>query len=84
MFTYTVHETLAILSESGLASKRLTITSWSNYPAKLDLRTWIQTGNGLSPGKGTTLTDAEAYDLTNALVKYFTQDAPAEDAQQAE
>lgn len=64
---YTVQETLATLSETASTAKKLTLTSWNGGPAKLDLRTWYETDDGERPGRGVTLTEAEAAALFNVL-----------------
>ena len=71
MFSYEVEHELAELSNTGSNAKRLTITSWSNSTPKLDLRNWIIEESGEKPGKGITLTDAEARTLVNALQTYL-------------
>lgn len=68
---YTVQETLATLSETPSTAKKVTLTSWNGGPAKLDLRTWYETDDGERPGKGITLTEAEAEALYNILDEYL-------------
>lgn len=64
---YAVQETLATLSTTTSTAKKLTLTSWNGAPAKLDLRTWYETDDGERPGRGVTLTEAEAAALFNVL-----------------
>ena len=71
MFDYEVEKELAELSNTGSSAKRLTLTRWSNYPAKLDLRTWVIEESGEKPGKGITLTEQEAQRLLEALQTHF-------------
>ena len=68
---YTVQETLATLSETPSTAKKVTLISWNGGPAKLDLRTWYETDDGERPGKGITLTEAEAEALYNILDEYL-------------
>lgn len=68
---YTVKETLATLSTTTSTAKKLTLTSWNGAPAKLDLRTWYETDDGERPGRGVTLTEAEAESLFNVLDDYL-------------
>lgn len=63
--------TLAEISRTGTSAKRLTVVSWNGNPAKLDLRTWRTDDTGTRPGKGITLTDAEAQTLATALSGYL-------------
>ena len=51
--------------------KRLSVISWNKRPAKLDLRAWHEKDGETRPGKGITLTDAEAKDLLDALQVYL-------------
>lgn len=51
--------------------KRLCLISWNSRPAKLDLRAWHEKDGQQQPGKGLTLTDAEAADLVEALQAYL-------------
>lgn len=70
-----VERVLAEIGGTDRGMKRLTLTSWNGNPAKLDLRPWTiePTGKAL-PGKGLTLTDAEARALCDALCAYFGND----------
>lgn len=71
MISYKIEDTLAILSENPNSAKMLTLTSWNDRPCKLDLRLWRKEEGEIKPGKGVTLTDAEAADLYIALAEYF-------------
>ncbi len=51
--------------------KRLCLVSWNSRPPKLDLRAWHEKDGKQQPGKGLTLTDAEAADLVEALQEYL-------------
>lgn len=53
------------------AEKQLKLVSWNGKPAKLDLRKWNNTKDGLAPGKGITLTEDEARELVSVLENYF-------------
>lgn len=64
MVEYKVERTVA---EIGRTGKKLTVTQWNSYPAKLDLRTWKDG----KPGKGMTLSDEEAEELYQALGVYL-------------
>lgn len=71
---YKVERILSELSVNGTGRKLLTVTAWKNVPAKLDLRKWILADDGKEhPGKGITLTDAEAENLSHGLEKYLKQ-----------
>lgn len=72
MIEYQTERTLAELSSTGSSAKRLTVTKWGNYPAKLDLRIWRTDEEPAKPGKGITLTDAEAATLAAALNAYLS------------
>ena len=69
--SYTIEKTLAEISDNGVNCKRLTLTSWNGYPAKLDLRTWRRDGDQMKPGKGLTLSDEEARALAEALQRHI-------------
>ncbi len=72
MITYQTERTLAEISSTGSSAKRLTVTSWNGNPAKLDLRIWRTDEEPAKPGKGITLTDAEAKTLADALNGYLS------------
>ncbi len=72
MITYQTERTLAEISSTGSSAKRLTVTSWNGNPAKLDLRIWRTDEEPAKPGKGITLTDAEAKILADALNGYLS------------
>ena len=72
MIEYRTERILTELSSTGSSAKRLTVTSWNGNPAKLDLRIWRTDDAEPKPGKGITLTDAEAQTLLDALNGYFT------------
>lgn len=74
MFTFHTEKVIAELSSSGTNSKLLTLTSWNDRPAKLDLRQWRLVGNAgeLQPGKGVTLNEEEAQTLVDALTDYLS------------
>lgn len=69
--THHTERLLAELSTTSTSAKRLTVTRWNNYPAKLDLRTWRTDDGEPKPGKGITLTDEEAETLRDALTAYL-------------
>lgn len=71
MITFQTERTLAEISSTGSSAKRLTLTSWNGNPAKLDLRIWRTDETNPKPGKGITLTDAEAKTLADALNDYL-------------
>jgi len=71
MITFEIERTLAEISSSGSTAKRLTLTSWNGNPSKLDLRVWRTGEEPAQPGRGLTLTDAEAAALTAALDAYL-------------
>lgn len=73
MIEYRTERILTELSSTGSSAKRLTVTSWNGNPAKLDLRIWRTDDAEPKPGKGITLTDAEAQTLLDALNGYFTR-----------
>ena len=81
MVKFRIIETLAELSRSGLWHKLLTITAWGDGAPKLDLRSWQQTGDILTPGRGVTLSVEEARVLMGALrvclEQYEMDEAPA-------
>ena len=68
MQTYTVEKTIAELSATGSTRKRLALVSWNGRPAKLDLRTWY---DDEKPGRGITITNAEAADFVAALADHL-------------
>lgn len=70
---FTIEREIAILSENTSGKKALTVTSWNNNPAKLDLRTWRTVDGEQQPGKGLTLTKDEAETLLEALTAYFKE-----------
>ena len=72
MITFEIERTLAEISSSGSTAKRLTLTSWNGNPSKLDLRVWRTGEEPAQPGRGLTLTDAEATALTAALDAYLS------------
>lgn len=74
MATYRIEQRIATIGETGTAfPKLLTVTSWNDRPAKLDLRVWRDEAGELKPTKGLTLTTAEARDLATALNEYLSQ-----------
>lgn len=75
MISYQTERTIAELSSTGSSAKRLTVTSWNGNPAKLDLRIWRTDEEPAKPGKGITLTDAEAQSLLDALQSYLNNAA---------
>lgn len=74
MASYIIEKTLAEISRTNGTVKKLTLTGWSNNPAKLDLRTWliVADGDAAQPGRGVTLTDEEARTLADALNAYLS------------
>ena len=72
-FTHNTKKVIVELGTSGKNVKRLTLTSWNDNPAKLDLRTWVKDGKKLTPGKGITLSNDEAVTLARALAAYLAQ-----------
>ena len=65
-FSFNVEKEIAVLSGSDSGySIRVTYTSFSGYPVKLDIRKWK---DGL-PLKGIQLTDDEARKLCKALIE---------------
>lgn len=71
MITHENKRTLAELSSTGSSVKTLCLISWNGNPAKLDLRIWLTDKDPIQPGRGITLTDAEARTLLDALQEYF-------------
>ena len=71
MITFDIERQIADISTTGSSAKRLTVTSWNGNPAKLDLRIWRTDEAEPKPGKGITLTDAEAKILVDALNAYL-------------
>jgi hypothetical protein len=55
----------------GGNGKSLKLVRWGDNPAKLDLRTWRESEDGLKPGKGITLTENEAKELAGVLTSYL-------------
>ena len=73
---YDLVETIGQIGEATKGTtKELSVISWNNRPAKLDLRAWHeQEDKSKKPGKGITLTDEEAKDLLDLLQKYFDRE----------
>lgn len=71
MFEFKVEKFLAEIGSAGENAKRLTLTSWGNRPAKLDLRVWRTGENPPKPGRGVTLSLEEAEALRDALNSYL-------------
>ena len=72
MITHKIERTIAEISRTDRGIKRLTLTSWNGNPAKLDLRIWVIDDNGQEkPGRGITLSEAEAFTLAAELQVYF-------------
>lgn len=69
-YKFDIKKELAILSCKDSISKKVTLTSWNDAPAKIDVRAWRTTSEGLKAGKGITLTDEEAAILAEALTAY--------------
>ena len=65
---------LAEVSTNYITAKRLTLTSWNGYHAKLDLRLWSLNQSEPKPEKGITLTDEEARVLAEALNTYLAEE----------
>lgn len=72
MIEYRIERQLSEISSTGSSAKRLTLTSWNGNPSKLDLRIWRTDEPEPKPGKGITLTDAEAKTLAAALNGYLS------------
>ena len=68
MIEMDIKEELATLDGGD---KKLCLVSWNNRPPKLDLRAWREKDGETRPGKGLTLTEAEAADLVDALQDYL-------------
>lgn len=68
MVRFEIANTLATLNPSDGREKRLSLVEWNGYPARLDLRYWI---NDKTPGKGITLTDEEAQTVADAINGYL-------------
>lgn len=68
MIEYRIEQDLGAVGGNG---KSLKLVRWGDNPAKLDLRTWRESEDGLKPGKGITLTDNEAKELAGVLAKYL-------------
>lgn len=71
MSVYETVNVLAEISSTRSTAKRLTVTSWNNQPAKLDLRIWRNEAGETLPGRGVTLTIDEAKALEAALHNYL-------------
>ena len=72
MITHKIERTIAEISRTDRGIKRLTLTSWNGNPAKLDLRIWVIDDAGQEkPGRGITLSEAEALTLAAELQAYF-------------
>lgn len=72
MITHKIERTIAEISRTDRGIKRLTLTSWNGNPAKLDLRIWVIDEAGQEkPGRGITLSEAEALTLAAELQAYF-------------
>lgn len=78
MVEFEIVETLAEISSTSSTKKLLTLTSWNRQPAKLDLRTWREVDGSTIPGKGITLTGAEAAIARDALVGYLNREGAAD------
>lgn len=72
MVNFDIQKTLAIISSTGSTEKALTVTSWNDRPAKLDLRVWREADGEKLPGKGITLDEAEAAALAAALNSFLS------------
>ncbi len=69
MIEMEVKKEIAVLDGGA---KELRLVSWNGKEAKLDIRPWRESKDGeIRPGKGITLSDAEAKDLLDALQDYF-------------
>lgn len=68
MIDYEIEEELSSIGNKG---KALKVIRWGDNPAKLDLRQWIEKDGDYKPGKGLTLSDAEARELMEALSSYL-------------
>lgn len=74
MIQYTIEQELAEISKTGSTAKRLTVTSWNGNPGKLDLRVWRTDADGnQQPGKGITMTEAEAAAVAEAITEFLEQ-----------
>ncbi|MCC2864901.1 hypothetical protein LK494_03070 [Anaerovorax odorimutans] len=63
---YEIKQRFGILSKNKSGwKKELTLTSWNNNPAKLEIRDWNE--DYTKCGKGLTLTDEEAVTLKALL-----------------
>ena len=72
MITHKIERTIAEISRTDRGIKRLTLTSWNGNPAKLDLRICVIDEAGQEkPGRGITLSEAEALTLAEELQAYF-------------
>lgn len=69
-YKFEIKRELATLSSRDSISKKVTLTSWNDAPAKVDIRAWRTTSEGVKPGKGITLTDEESAILAEALTAY--------------
>lgn len=69
-FKYEIVKNLATLSKGNNGwTKEINIISWNGREPKLDLRDWNHEEGKM--GKGITLTDDEALNLLNALMKKY-------------
>lgn len=66
-FKYEITERIAVLSERGNWTKELNKVSWSERPAKFDLRDWNHKDKRI--GKGVTLTQEDIENLKIVLNK---------------
>jgi hypothetical protein len=74
-FTFEIIKEIALLSENRRGQKkRLRVVSWNGNAPALDLRLWYGEDQ---PGKGMSLTDAEAILLRNALIALDLHDEEA-------
>ena len=70
MINYSIERELGAVGDNG---KQLRLVAWGDNPAKLDLRPWWQTNGQEKPGKGITLTSAEAQELVDVLENYLSE-----------
>ena len=73
MIEFKTERIIAEISSTGISAKRLTVTKWGSYPAKLDLRIWRTDEEPPKPSKGITLDREEAEALAAALNKYLAE-----------
>ena len=70
--SYEIKKVIAEVGTHGNYSKLLTLTSWSGGTPKIDLRAWrILNGAPVMPGKGITLTEAEAQTASEAIFSFL-------------